>query len=97
MEDTLAQLYDEEILLHEVVAPLVGIKNKAQEVLKLVKVENKVVNQIQEWVSNYLDVPQQLFRKNNVSNEVEKVQLRLRNQNYIYLGEQSTNTIVAYR
>jgi len=51
-------LYDEEILLHEVVAPLVGIKNKAQEVLKLVKVENKVVNQIQEWVSNYLDVPQ---------------------------------------
>ena len=42
----MVQLYDEMTLLHEVVTPLVGIQKKVQEVLKLLKVEKKEVDQI---------------------------------------------------
>ena len=92
----MVKLYGEIILLHEVVVPLVGIQKKAQEVFKLLKVANKVVDQIQECNAKYIDVPQQLVINNRVFVEESIVQIRLHHQNYIRLGEQLTNTIFAY-
>jgi len=40
------RLYDEMLLPKQVVAPLVGIQKKAQEVIKLLKVANIIVEQL---------------------------------------------------
>lgn len=57
MEDSMKKLYDEIILLYEMVTPLIRIHNKSQEIQKLLKVENKYFNLIKEWGSKYTDVP----------------------------------------
>lgn len=80
MEDTMAQLYDEMILLQKVVAPLISIKNKVQEVVKLLKVANKVIDQLQEWVAKYSDAPQHLERKYRITTDIDRFQLRLHHQ-----------------
>jgi len=41
MENTMVQLHDEMVLIQQVVAPLVGIQKKAQEVVKILKVKNR--------------------------------------------------------
>jgi len=41
MEDTMASLYDEMILLHQVVSPLIGIQKKEEEVVKLPRITKK--------------------------------------------------------
>jgi len=53
MEDIIAWLYHEMILLQQVVAPPIGIRKKVQKVVKLLKVANKEINQLQEWPSKY--------------------------------------------
>lgn len=50
-------LYNEMILLQQVVAPLVGIQKKEQEVVKLLKVENREIDHLQDWVFMYPDAP----------------------------------------
>lgn len=55
IEDTMTRLYDEMILL-QVVTLLVGIQKKAQEILKLLKVASRAVDQLQEWFAKYLNV-----------------------------------------
>lgn len=92
----MARLYDEMILLQQVVAPLIGIHQKSQEVVKLLKVANREVDQLQEWVAKYLDASQHLERKDMIFAEIEKVQLRFHHWNYMYVGEQWISTIVAY-
>jgi len=57
MEDTMVLLYNEMILLQQVVAPLVGIQKKEQEVVKLLKVENREIDHLQDWVFMYPDAP----------------------------------------
>lgn len=69
--------YDEIMLLHEVMAPLVGIQKKMKEVLKLFKVTNKVIDLIQEWVVKYPEVLQQLIKKYRVVANMDRVHLRL--------------------
>jgi len=92
----MAWLYDEMILLQQVVAPLVGIQKEAPELLKLLRVENKVVDQLQEWALKYLNVLQQLVRKDRIFIELEIVYLRLHHQNYIHFGEHATKIISTY-
>lgn len=92
----MVQLYDEMIILHEVVALLVCIQKKVQEVLKLLKVVNIIIDQIREWASKYPDVPLQLVRKDRIASKVDRLQLRLHHQNFIRLGEQSSNTLASY-
>ena len=84
------------IILHEVVALLVCIQKKVQEVLKLLKVVNIIIDQIREWASKYPDVPLQLVRKDRIASKVDRLQLRLHHQNFIRLGEQSSNTLASY-
>lgn len=67
----MTQLYDEMELLHQVVASLISILKKTKEVLKLLKVSSRVVDQLQKWVSKYLNVPQQFFRKDMITTEMD--------------------------
>jgi len=55
----MALLYDVMILLHEAMEPLISLQNKSQELLNLLKVENKEVDQLEEWATKYLDILQQ--------------------------------------
>lgn len=43
MEDTMTWLYDEMILMKQIMAPLIGIQKNSQEVVKLSKIKNKEV------------------------------------------------------
>lgn len=63
MEDTMKQLYNEIILLHEVVALLVEIRKKYQETVKLLKVENRDVDLIQECGVKYSYFPKWLVKR----------------------------------
>lgn len=92
----MAQLYDDMILLQQVVDPLVGIHKKSQELLKLLKVASKVIDQLQEWAAKYLNALPQLVRKDKIVAEMDLVQFRLHHWNYNRLGEQVTNTISTY-
>ncbi len=56
-------MYNEMILLHEVVEPLNGIQKKLQEITKLLNVANIVVDLIQEGGDNYPNVSEKLVRK----------------------------------
>ena len=56
-EETMVELYDEMILIHQVVAPLIGIQKKAQEVVKPLKVEKIFVDHLQEWAIKYPNAP----------------------------------------
>jgi len=87
MDDTKVWLYDEITLLQQLVSPLLGIQKKAQEVVKLLKVANKAINHLQEWVSKYLDAPQCLEKKDKIFADIDRDQLRLHHQNYMRLGE----------
>lgn len=95
-EDTMERLYDEMLLPKQVVAPLVGIQKKAQEVIKLLKVANIIVEQLQEWAVKYLDALQHFERKDNIFSKIDRAQLRLHHQNYMCLREQPISTIAAY-
>lgn len=93
MQDTMAQLYDEMILPQQVVAPLVGIQKKVQEVLKLLKVASSTVDQLQEWVAKQLNVSQQLVTKDKIIAEMNRVHLRLHHQNSIALENKRLTTL----
>lgn len=84
------------ILLHEVVAPMIIIKKKYQEILKLLKVENKVIDLIQEWGAKYPNFLEKFGQEGNNCRRDGKVQLRLHIHNYTCLGEKATNTITSY-
>jgi len=62
------------------VSPLLGIQKKAQEVVKLLKVANKAINHLQEWVSKYLDAPQHLEKKDKIFADIDRDHLRLHHQ-----------------
>ena len=59
------------------------------------KIPKKAVDHLQEWATKYLDAPQHLEMKGMIDTEIEKVQLRLHHQNYMYLGEYLISTISA--
>lgn len=96
IEDTMARLYDEMILIQQAISPLICIQKNAQGVMKLLKIANKEIDQMQEWDAKYLDSPRHLERKDKVSIEIDRVQLRLHLQNYSHLGAQLVSTMVAY-
>lgn len=87
MEDTMAWLYDKMILI-QVLAPIIGIQKKAKEVVKILKVSNRVVNKIQEWATKYSDASQYLEKKDKIFAEMDRVQCRLHLHKYLHLGAQ---------
>lgn len=96
LEDTMARLYDEMILIRQVVDPLVCIQKKAQEVVKLLNVENRAVDHFWEWDAKYPNGLQHLEMKDRIPAEIDIVQLGLHHHNYMHIGEQSISTIVSY-
>lgn len=73
MDDTMTQLYDEMILIQQVVAPLIGIQNNAQEVVKLLKIANRAIDQMQEWIVEYPYASQHLEKRDKISTKIDKV------------------------
>ena len=92
----MARLYDKMTLLQQVVALLVGIQKKAWEVVKLLKVANKVVDHLQEWVSKYPDAIQHVENKYRIVVEIDRVHMRLHHENYMCLREWSIGTVATY-
>ena len=85
MEDTMEHLYEEIILIQKFMDPLIGIQKNAQEVLKILNIENGVVGEMQEWTTKYLDAPQHLGKKDNNFAEIERVHMivHLKNQSNV--------------
>lgn len=85
------------ILIKQVMTPLIGIQKNAQEVVKLLKIVNRVVDHMQEWTAKYPDAPQQLEKKDEFFIEIDRVPLRLHLQKCLYLGAQLINTMAMYK
>jgi len=94
-KDNMNQLYNEMILLHEVIVPLVEIQQISQEILKVLKVVGMTMNLVEDWGIKYLNISKQLVKK-TLTVELNRTNLWLHSQNYNQLGEHVTNTIVAY-
>lgn len=71
MEDIMAWLYDEMILIEKVMDPLIDIHKKAREVLKLLNVARKSIDHLQEWDSKCLNVVPQLVIMDRITVEMD--------------------------
>lgn len=55
------------------VAPLIGIQKKAQKMVKVLKVAEKVVDHLQEWASMYPYTRKHLENKDMIIAKIDRV------------------------
>lgn len=94
--DTMQQLYEEMITLHNVVVPFHAMQKRSREKVKVLKVTHAAIDVIQELGTKYKNAPPELVRKIRQEAKLERVEVRMLVQGNKQLHTYVANTITAY-